>query len=69
MNVSSFSMDVSNLLYEAMSVKLSVTFMFCGVFSIDQSSYLYGSFFVIYSHLCYTVLVFCVLGHTLYYNF
>ena len=44
-------MDVANLLYEAMSVKLSVTFMFCGVFSIDQSSYLYGSFLLIYSHL------------------
>ena len=39
MNVSSFSMDVSNLLYEAMSVKLGDTFMFCVVFSIDQSSY------------------------------
>ena len=65
-------MDVANLLYEAMSVKLSVTFMFCGVFSIDQSSYLDGSFLLIYIHIFfYTVLVhvFCVLRHTLHYNF
>lgn len=41
-------MDVSNLLYNAMSLKVIVTFMFCAVLSIDESSYLYGSFLLIY---------------------
>lgn len=44
-------MDMSNLLYGAMSVKVSVYFMFCAVFSIDESSHLYGSFLLMYSHL------------------
>ena len=62
-------MDVFNLLYDAIFLKVSVTSTFSAVFSIDQSSYLYGSFLLIYSRLCYTVLVFCVLRHTLHYNF
>lgn len=37
-------MDVSDLLYKAMSLKVSVTFMFCAVFSICESPYLYGSY-------------------------
>ena len=70
MNVSSFSMDVSNLLYGCNVSKSEChfynVFVLC---SALMSLLLYGSFFVIYSHLCYTVLVFCVLRHTLYYNF
>lgn len=59
-------MDVSNLLYEAMSVKLSDTFMFCVVFSIDQSSYFVWVIFCdILTSLLYSPGILCAWTHAL----